>query len=125
MAIHLFNKLFRLYKYGDKVPKSTLARSFAVVWMIVGVTVCSVLTATLSDALTSVKLEHELTAGKRVRFLDHVKLLDESALYFELNVFHSTKMSAICFCKVFQINSNLLFCRGKIYMTIYRCSVQF
>ena len=59
-----------LYRYGDKAPKSSLARSFAVVWIIIGVTVCSVMTATLSNALTNVKIEKfDVTTGKRVMFL--------------------------------------------------------
>ena len=66
-----------LCRYGDKAPKSTLARSFAVVWIIIGVTVCSVMTATLSSALTSVKIEkYDVTTGKRVGF---------SELYFKEN----------------------------------------
>lgn len=53
--------------YGDKAPKSTLARSFAVVWMTVGVTICSVMTASLSSALTNVKLDEDsFRTGKRV-----------------------------------------------------------
>jgi len=38
-----------------------------VVWILIGVTVCSVMTATLTDALMSVKLEkYDVTSGKRV-----------------------------------------------------------
>ncbi|XP_078358396.1 uncharacterized protein LOC144643119 [Oculina patagonica] len=56
--------------YGDKTPKSTLARSFAVVWILIGVTVCSVMTATLTDTLTRVKLEkYDVTTGKRIGVL--------------------------------------------------------
>ena len=39
------------------------------VWILTGVTVCSVMTATLTDALTSVKHEeYDVTSGKRVGF---------------------------------------------------------
>lgn len=76
-----FSVYICLYRYGDKAPKSSLARSFAVVWIIVGVTVCSVMTATLSNALTNVKIEKfDVTTGKRVIFfywninpLDHCR----------------------------------------------------
>lgn len=56
--------------YGDKTPKSTLARSFALLWILIGVTVCSVMTASLTSALTNVKLEkYDVTTGKRVGVL--------------------------------------------------------
>ena len=36
-------------------------------WILIGVTVCSVMTATLTSALTNVKLEkYDVTTGKRV-----------------------------------------------------------
>ena len=44
-------------RYGDKTPKSVAARLFAVGWIMIGVTICSILTATLSSALTSVTVE--------------------------------------------------------------------
>jgi len=44
-------------RYGDKTPRSVAARLFAVGWIMIGVTICSILTATLSSALTSVTVE--------------------------------------------------------------------
>ena len=44
-------------RYGDKTPKSVIARLFAVGWIMIGVTLCSLLVATLSRALTSVTVE--------------------------------------------------------------------
>ena len=60
--------LFSLFSsYGDKTPKSATARLFSVVWIITGVTMCSILTATLSSALTSVTIErYDFTTGKTV-----------------------------------------------------------
>ena len=56
-----------LCRYGDKTPKSVCARLFAVVWILIGVTVCSVMTASLTSALTSVKFEqYDITTGKQV-----------------------------------------------------------
>ncbi|KAJ7336664.1 hypothetical protein OS493_011885 [Desmophyllum pertusum] len=53
--------------YGDKTPKSISGRLFAVVWIMIGITVCSILTATLSSALTSITVEtYDLTTGKRI-----------------------------------------------------------
>ena len=45
------------WRYGDKTPKSVIARLFAVGWIMIGVTLCSLLVATLSRALTSVTVE--------------------------------------------------------------------
>ena len=39
--------------YGDKVPKSWAARMFAVFWILTGITICSMFTATLTTAITS------------------------------------------------------------------------
>ena len=41
-------------RYGDKSPKGLLARIFAAVWMLVGITIISIYTATLTSALMSV-----------------------------------------------------------------------
>ena len=38
--------------YGDKSPKSIPARLFAVVWIMIGITTFSLITATLSSELT-------------------------------------------------------------------------
>ena len=37
--------------YGDKVPKSTLARLFSVIWIIIGITIFSLLTAMLTTEI--------------------------------------------------------------------------
>ena len=67
-AYLLLLMLFWTTRYGDKTPKSTFARLFAVVWIMIGVTMCSILTATLSSALTSVNVErYDFTTGKTVR----------------------------------------------------------
>ena len=43
-------------RYGDKVPKSTLARLFATVWMIAGIILLSMFTAQVSSRLTTQEL---------------------------------------------------------------------
>ncbi|KAL9983423.1 hypothetical protein ACROYT_G005593 [Oculina patagonica] len=75
--------------YGDKTPKSVLARLFAVVWILIGVTVCSVMTATLTDALTSVKLEkYDVTTGKRIGVLkDSAAFRDAVNLAANITIF--------------------------------------
>ena len=55
------------YRYGDKTPKSTIGRLFSVVWIIIGITICSILTATLSSALTNVTVEkYDVITGLKV-----------------------------------------------------------
>ncbi|EDO45791.1 predicted protein [Nematostella vectensis] len=44
--------------YGDKAPKFLLARLFSVVWMFVGLVMVSLLTATMTTALTSGRIEN-------------------------------------------------------------------
>ena len=41
-------------RYGDKVPKGTIARIFAGFWMLVGITIISIYTASLTSVLMSV-----------------------------------------------------------------------
>ncbi|CAH3021659.1 unnamed protein product, partial [Porites evermanni] len=43
--------------YGDKTPKSVIARLLAVGWIMIGLTICSLLVATLSRAFTGVTVE--------------------------------------------------------------------
>ena len=40
-------------RYGDKCPKSILARLFAVGWILIGITLCSMFTASLTTAITT------------------------------------------------------------------------
>ncbi|XP_068712180.1 uncharacterized protein [Montipora foliosa] len=44
--------------YGDKTPKSLMARLFSVIWIMIGITLCSMLTATLSSAFTNVTVDY-------------------------------------------------------------------
>lgn len=43
--------------YGDRSPRSILGRTFAVVWILVGVCICSIFTATLTTSLTAISLD--------------------------------------------------------------------
>ena len=43
--------------YGDRAPRSILARSFAVGWILIGVCICSIFTATLTTSLTTISLD--------------------------------------------------------------------
>ena len=53
--------------YGDKTPKSILARVYASLWMIVGLMLMSVITAQVSSTITSENLRPlDESFGKRV-----------------------------------------------------------
>ena len=41
------------HNYGDKTPKSTLARAYASLWMIVGLMLMSIITAQVSSIITA------------------------------------------------------------------------
>ncbi|XP_073236529.1 uncharacterized protein [Porites lutea] len=55
--------------YGDKAPKSVIARLFSIVWIMVGLTVCSVLTATLTTALATAAVKDVDLVGKKIAVL--------------------------------------------------------
>ena len=39
--------------YGDKAPKFIVTRLLAVIWILVGITICSLFTASLTSEITS------------------------------------------------------------------------
>ncbi|CAH3167219.1 unnamed protein product, partial [Porites lobata] len=54
--------------YGDKTPKSTLARAYASLWMIVGLMLMSIITAQVSSTITSENLRSlDDEFGKKVQ----------------------------------------------------------
>lgn len=52
------NVHFSPCRYGDRVPKSLLARLFGILWILSGLLLCSFYTATFTSALTSSSLSH-------------------------------------------------------------------
>ena len=40
-------------RYGDKAPKTWIGRIFASIWIMCGITLCSMLTASLTNVITS------------------------------------------------------------------------
>lgn len=53
-------------RYGDRAPKSVIARLFCIIWIMVGLTVCSVMTATLTAALATAPGRDMELVGKKV-----------------------------------------------------------
>ncbi|CAH3136821.1 unnamed protein product [Porites lobata] len=43
--------------YGDRAPISLLGRTFAVCWILIGICICSIFTATLTTSLTTISLD--------------------------------------------------------------------
>ena len=56
--------------YGDKAPKSPPGRLFAVIWIFIGITVCSIFTANLTTEIINARLPTDAhVAGKTVGVL--------------------------------------------------------
>ena len=53
----IFPFLLLFDRYGDRSPKSIHARVFAIVWILIGITIFSMLTAALTTAITSVVVQ--------------------------------------------------------------------
>ena len=52
------------FSYGDRSPRSILGRGFAIFWIIIGICICSIFTATLTTSLTTITLEEEKTLAR-------------------------------------------------------------
>lgn len=46
--------------YGDRSPRSVLARTFAFVWVLIGLVIISIFTATVTTSLTAISLSNEI-----------------------------------------------------------------
>ncbi|EDO49510.1 predicted protein [Nematostella vectensis] len=46
--------------YGDRAPRSVLARTFAFVWVLIGLVIISIFTATVTTSLTAISLSNEV-----------------------------------------------------------------
>ena len=61
------NKTTIRFIYGDKSPRSYLARIFAISWILLGITIFSMFTASLTTILQSASLEvPPIIYGKKV-----------------------------------------------------------
>ena len=48
-------------RYGDKAPKSIVARIFAIIWILLGLIIMAIFMANITSALTALSLQLELT----------------------------------------------------------------
>ncbi|KAK3750413.1 hypothetical protein QZH41_016975, partial [Actinostola sp. cb2023] len=46
--------------YGDRAPRSVLARTFAFVWVLIGLVIISIFTATVTTSLTAISLSNDI-----------------------------------------------------------------
>ena len=61
MADNITYLMVFLFRYGDKSPRSVVARVFAIIWIAIGITMFSMYTASLTSALTNaVMASHEV-----------------------------------------------------------------
>ena len=60
MNLIIFLDLFCFHSYGDRCPQSFGGRLFAVLWILVGICVCSIFTASLTSSLTTLSMETKL-----------------------------------------------------------------
>lgn len=79
IVVFLFSYLsFFLPSYGDRCPQSVGGRLFAVIWILIGICVCSVFTAALTTSLTTLSMETNINLpGAKVCFF----LLQEFSLH--------------------------------------------
>ena len=63
---------FHLFSYGDKSPKSIVARSFSIIWIMIGLIIMAIFTANVTSSLTAVSLELTPSSliGVKVGFID-------------------------------------------------------
>jgi len=70
LYIYLFNLLTRsltVLRYGDRSPRSFMGRSFAVFWILLGICIVSIFTATLTTSLTAITMDtKKLITGSKV-----------------------------------------------------------
>ena len=60
--------------YGDKAPKSFIARVFAFFWVLIGLVIISIFTATVTTALTALSMGNEVELfGKTIAALNHTE----------------------------------------------------
>jgi membrane protein CcdC involved in cytochrome C biogenesis len=63
MLQYEFNKIFVLIfspRYGDRSPRSFFARAFSFVWIMIGLVIISIFTATVTTSLTATTLSNEI-----------------------------------------------------------------
>ena len=87
-----------LFRYGDKAPRSLIARCIALVWILIGIVVFSLFTASLTTILASASENEavEITGKKVILSYTFLKKAKE---------FHrrsSVRKGALTFCRIYR-----------------------
>ena len=53
-------------RYGDKAPKSILARIFAIIWILLGVIIMQIFSSNITSALTTLSMKPTYLEGVKV-----------------------------------------------------------
>ena len=77
-----FRSYPRISRYGDKTPKSMLARAYSVVWMLVGIVTISIVTAEITSTLTTTELQGEQINKVSCTGILRKALLTFSSIFF-------------------------------------------
>ena len=72
MIINLIT--FHAFSYGDVTPRSVIGRTLGICWMLIGVILGSVITATVTDSLTST-IDFDIINGHKVCFIHVQKIV--------------------------------------------------
>lgn len=65
--------------YGDKAPRSFAARIFSIFWILVGITVCSMFTAALSNKIDEAReVATQEIQGNQIAVLKYRRLFDDA-----------------------------------------------
>ena len=77
--------------YGDKIPKFAVSRLFSVIWILIGITICSLFTASLTNEITSASSpENPDMHGRNVGVLRY-RTFDASVIAKHGGVLRETK----------------------------------
>lgn len=88
--------LFLLHRYGDKVPKSVVARIFSVIWIILGLISMSMIMAHITSTLTALSLEQELSLkGLKVCCMLHACFISERIRKILTDVFYNKLLGRV------------------------------
>ena len=74
---------FLSIRYGDKSPKSVVARIFSVIWILLGIIIMAIFVANITSALTALSLQLGMSSlvGVKVGLI-----LSQHAVYFTFHL---------------------------------------
>ena len=106
-SIHHHTWICTLFRYGDIAPRSILGRGLTVIWMVMGIMIAAVITATVTDAVTGTEQ------------LDIYK--QKVSTVFLLITLFNFRLKVVCH-SIHQINSDKVFMHSiPFYLTFLNC----